>query len=234
MEINIPSSTEDLTLAQYQFLMGTLNTNKERGEYIVKEICKKDIALFEENTLISIYSTMMKLIERSNVKKDLTEVEGLKLPSNLLNIRVGHFIEIVNANPHKISLENSEIVAGCLFRKDWDKPYSADEILETAYKFRDMELTYAIVALNTMGELIAKLKDTYPLLYDAQIDEEAEISEEEDEGRKLYDMLMGLADRDFTKWNTAKDGFLGDAFVYLEEMKRDAIKQKLNEKQRGR
>ena len=79
-----------------------------------------------------------------------------------------------------------------------------------------------------------RLRDTYPLLYDDKVNEEAEIEKTEDEGRRLYDMLMGLANGEATKMFKAKCMRLGDAFVYLEELKKEKIKQRLNAKNKNR
>lgn len=230
MKVSIPDKTSELTLAQFQHLQGDLTTDDQRGAYILKEFSKKDPNKFSPEQRASIYLTMMKLFEKDSETELKTEIEGYKLPSHLLNITVGHFIEIVNADPDKESLERSEIIMGCLYRKDWSKDFSEEEILETAYFFRDQPLTYTLFGMVKMAELIFTLQETFPLLYDQRINQEANIPETEDEGRKLYDMLQALAGGKFIDWKASKNRLLKDAFVYLEEIKKQRIKEKLNEK----
>lgn len=232
VKVNIPSNTTDLTLGQFQHIMRDIRTNDQRGAYILKEFSKKNPDDFEPEKREAIFLTMMKLMEFDKVENLPTKIDGYKLPAHLLKIRVGHFIEIVNAQPDSENLDNAEIVAGCLFRKDWDADFSEEEILDTAYKFREKPLLYTLTAMLKMAELFQMLQETYPLLYDKQINKEAEIEETEDEGRRLYDMLQGLAGGQFINWRKAKNEILADAFVYLEEVKKEQIKQRLNEKNR--
>jgi len=175
----------------------------------------------------------MKLFENEGVFEPEKEIEGYHTPSELLKIRVGHFIEIVNADIDQVSMINAEILMGCFYRKDWDKDFSEEEILSTAEFFQTRPLREAIGGVILMSRLIQRLKDTYPLLYDDKVNEEAEIEKTEDEGRRLYDMLMGLANGEATKMFKAKCMRLGDAFVYLEELKKEKIKERLNAKNKN-
>ena len=210
--------------------MSDLTTDDQRGAYILKEFSKKDPDKFKKTHRESIYLTMMKLFERDVIKEIPDKIENLSTPAHILDIRVGHFIEIANARPDSKSLENAEIVAGCLYREDWSKDFSKEEIIDTALKFREYPLRYSLIAMVKMSELFLTLQDRYPLLYDQNIDKEAKIEKTEEEGRKLYDMLQGLTNNKFVDWDEAKNRTLADAFVYLEEVKKEAIKQKLNEK----
>lgn len=234
MKVRIPDNTTELTLKQYQFLMGNLNTNVERGEYIIKHFSKRDPDKFDDDTKSAVFLTMMKLFENEGSFEPEKEIEDYRIPSELLKIRVGHFIEIVNANIDQVSMVNAEMLMGCFYRKDWDKDFSEEEILSTAEFFQTRPLRETIGGVILMSRLIQRLKDIYPLLYDDKVNEEAEIEKTEDEGRRLYDMLMGLANGEATKMFKAKCMRLGDAFVYLEELKKEKIKERLNAKNKNR
>ena len=234
MKVKIPSKTSEVTLKQYQFMMGTLNTNTERGEYLIKHFAKRDPDLFDDDTKAAVFLTAIKYFELEKLEDCPENLDDYKLPNNLMNIKVGHFIEIVNAEININSFENAEIVAGCLWRKDWGKSFDKDEIIDTALWFQEQPLNYTIWSVLKMNELTSMLRETFPLLYDDQVSREANIEPEEDDGRRLYDMLMGLTDKRFIDWDEAKDRLLVDSFVYLEEMKKEVIKQRLNEKNKGR
>jgi len=234
MKVKIPDSTKEISLADYQFIMSNLNTDVERGEYIMDKFSKVNVDKFDDSVKASVFNTTMKLfeVEISKGIKPEDEYKGYSIPSELLRIKVGHFIEIVNASPDLETLEGAEIVAACFYRKDWEKGYSEKELEEVATYFRSQPLYYALGGLKLMSDLFERLRDVFPLLHDEQVNEEAGIEKVEDDGRKMYDMLMGLTQNRFIDWDEAKNRNIGNAFVYLEELKKEQIKQRLNNKNR--
>lgn len=233
MKVKIPDSSKEFTLEQFQTLMGKLKTNKERGEYILQEFSGKDISLFDDDTKTSVFLTVMSLLNQEKHGEPPKEIQGYKHPSNLLQIRVGHLLEIVNADVDGESLERAEILMGCFYRKDWSKDFSEEEIVKTMEFFLKRPMVESFAGVFLIKELMQTLRDVYPLLHDEQIDREVDMPESEDEGRKMYSMLNGLTNHKATEWDKAKNMMLKDAYVFLEEKKKEYLKEKLAQKQRG-
>jgi hypothetical protein len=213
--------------------MGKLLTNKERGEWLIKNFSKRDPAKFDDETKAAVFLTTYKLLDSSKSVSPQDKIGDYHLPQVLLRIKVGHFIEIINAVPDASTLEGAEIVMGCLYRKDWSKDYSEDEIVETAEYFLDRPLYDTIGGIVKMKELFNMLSERYPLLYDEKVNREADIEPVEDEETRQHDLLHTLSEGVFIRKNAVKNQIVADAFSHLEKLKEQAIKERLNAKQRG-
>lgn len=233
MKLKLPNKTSEITLKQYQHLMGRLITNKERGEWIIQNFSKRDPAKFDDDTKAAVFLTVIKLFESDQEVQKMGTIGEYSLPETLLSIRVGHFIEIVNAIPDKDSLEDAEIIMGCLYRKDWDKDYSEKEIVETALYFQDQPLLYTLCGILSMKELFDMLSERYPLLYDEKVNQEADIEPTEKEEDRQHEMLHTLSEGVFTRKRQALNETLAFAFSHLEQLKKQVIKERLNAKNRG-
>lgn len=234
MKLKIPNKTSEIQLKHYQHLMSNLITNKERGEWIIKNFSKRDPSKFDDNVKSSVFLTMLKLFESDKEIKAMPEIGEYRLPDNLLDIRVGHYIEIVNAIPDLESLMGADIVMGCLYRKDWSKDYSEKEIVDTAMFFLEQPLLYTLCGILTMKELFDTLHYSYPLLYDEKVNREADVEPTEDESDRQHELLHVLSEGVFIRKKEVKNRVLADAFSHLESIKKQVIKERLNEKAKNR
>lgn len=225
MVVRFPDSTKDITLEQMQSIEG------DKPKAFFENILKVDPQEFTEETMLAWYATFEHMIHMDKIalpEMGTKVVDGYYLPPHVLDIRVKHFIEIVNADIDKDNFRGLEVYAGCFYRKDWDKDYSDKEVMETANAFLKKPLYYSLVTSFLMADLVATLKATFPILYSRDPQE----GEEKEEGRKLYDMLNGLAKDDVTKWEQVESLKLGKAFAWLELKKKEMIEERLRTAQR--
>jgi len=216
MKLVIPDSLEEITLAEIQEI-SKVDDILEQAKVFFNTIVKKDASKFDDTTIIATLQTALNLWQTTISKEAFKEIGEYKLPKNLMDIRVGHLIELANIEVDQY--EGLELIAGCLYRKDWNKKFNSDEIIETAYAFRDMGADKALSASIAYNELMVQLRDTFPVLYSNK-------NEEKEEGRKMYSMLLGLSKDDATKWDAAKNIKVADAFIYLETKEIEFQKQK--------
>lgn len=175
--------------------------------------------------MIATYNLFRDSLDKEMIPAVPQRIGKLKLPSrnNLLKIQLQYFIEIVNARPNQDTYHNFELLTACFYREDWSKPFNDDELITNATWLNSQPLMYNLYGVILMQELFNLLRSTYPILYSKEQD-----AEDEEDGRKLYDMLNGLAKDDPTKWDDARNLTLETAFTYLEEKKLDYEKKRLN------
>mgnify|MGYP000023531290 CR=1 FL=1 len=215
MKLEIPEDFSEITLAEIQEITKEEDLTKQVAAFF--KVIKADVNLFKESDALAVYQTALSLWAKTKPSKPLKEINGYKLPSNLIDIRVGHLIELANIELN--DYEGAELVAGCFYRKDWSKPFDSDEIIETAYMFRDLGVDKSMSALLAYQELMETLRDLFPVLYNNK-------GEDKEEGRKMYSMLLALSKDDATKWDAAKSIKVSDAFTYLETKEIEFQKQK--------
>lgn len=209
-------------------LLGSYDDPIKQADYILESFCKvnpEDVAPEEKPALIS---TITYLITQNKLVSApySFETNGVvyKTLENLLNIKVRHFIELVNCDLKEDSFENYHLVAACLYREDWSKPFSEEETINNAKHFWSNSCKYGIWGVEMFTKLISLLRSTYPILY------EGKQEDKQSEGRRAYSMLNGLAKDDPTKWEAAENLELWRAFVWMEEKEI----QRQNEKQQQR
>lgn len=214
MNITIPESLEEITLEQL-IELGNITEPLEQANYILKELCKVDPAKVHPDDKLPVLATMNHLLsEDKPVSAPYSfETNGKTFSTlkNLLNIKVRFFIELVNSKINGESLNNYHLVAACLYREDWSKPFNEDEIIENATMFYESSSKYSFWGVEKYSTLVSLLQSTYPILY------EGKQELKESEGRRAYSMLNGLAKDDPTKWKEAEELELWRAFVWMEE-----------------
>lgn len=203
-------------------------TPKQGAKLLFKEVLKvhNPTKLFNEEVMIATLSTMFVLMskQKRGEPEDNKEYKLPRFPDNtidLLSIPVKSFIEMINADI-KEDFTNYEILCGCLWRKDWSKPINDNEIIETALHFREQPFIYALWAAELMNKTTKTLQETYPILYEGG-------EESKSEGRRLVDLVDGLAQNDVTKWEAVENITLKRAFTYLEQCKIRALNEKKEE-----
>lgn len=206
--------------------VGKLETDKEIIDYVVEELVqtKGDKTKIDEITKESIVATIFDLINSKQLPevKNSFEIDGRTFycPDLLLDIKVKHFIEIVNLDLNEDNYENCHMLTACLYREDWNKAWSNSEYIANATLFYESSCKYAIWALQKYSELISLLRRTFPILY------ENKHEDKENEGRRAYALLNGLATDDPTKWETAGDLKLETAFAWMEQKEIERDRQK--------
>lgn len=223
---NVTENSLEITLAEIQQMGGDISDN-QRADIFFKNILKVEPSLFYYPQKIAGLQTFLTMLQAEK----LGEPENYKcysFPDMMLDVRVGHLKEMVNIDPDPYFHVGSEIVAGCMYRKDWTKGFDDKEIIETATYFRDKPLRYTIYAMMKFKELVDLLKELYPILYDKHENEPAE--EREDDGRRMYDMVISLAKDDPTKIEQVENMRLSRAFPYMEEKKIQFIKKQMNQR----
>ena len=226
MKIKIPSSSLEITLAEIQQMGGDLSDN-QRADIFFKNIAKVEPSLFPDENKIAALQTFLTMLQVEKLGEPQS-YKGYSFPEMMLDVRVGHLKEMVNIDPDPLFHVGSEIVAGCMYRKDWSKPFDEKEILETATYFHSQPLRYTVYAMMKFKELVDLLKELYPLLYDHHESEPTE--EREDDGRRMYDMIINLAKDDPTKIEQVENMKLSRAFPYMEEKKKQFIKKQMNQR----
>lgn len=175
--------------------------------------------------MIAAYNIFRDSLDREMIEAVPQRIGKLKLPArdNLLKIHLQYFIEIVNCDVSIDTYQGLELLTACFYREDWNKPYDDEELLINATWLNSQPLMYNLYGVILMQNLFKTLKEVYPILYTNSGE-----SEDEEEGRKMYDMLNGLAKDDPTKWDAARNLRLETAFAYLEEKKLEFEKKRLN------
>lgn len=217
MKVKVPTTLEDITLEQVQSITESEDLTIQADTFLI-EYSKVDPLLFDDETKLAIWQTAIKMLSENELSKPKEVIGKYRLPTKTLSIKVGHLIELVN-----IALDGYnglELIAGCIYRKDWSLPYSESEIIETAHHFRTLPIIHSVHAQLFYQDIITDLKEIYPILY------EGKQEEEQDTGRKMYDLLLSLSNQDFTKWSAVRNEIVSDAFLFLETKKIEYDKQK--------
>lgn len=218
MIVKAPTTLEDITLEQVQSITESEDLVIQADTFFI-EYCKVDPLMLDPTDKFLKWQAVVKMLNEDEVGKPFKVVGKYKLPPETLSIRVGHLIEL--ANVVLDGYNGFELIAGCIYRKDWDLPYSEVEIKETAYHFRTLPLINSVHAQMFYQEIITDLKEIYPILYEGNKSEEVE-----DDSRKMYDLLLSLSNQDFTKWGLVRNEIVSDAFLFLETKKIEYDKQK--------
>jgi len=214
MKITIPESLEEMTLEQL-IELGDIKDATEQADYVIKEICKVNPDKVHPEDKLPILATINHYMTENKVSSAPLhfETNGRKFSTlkNLLNIKVRHFIELVNSKVDGDSLSNYHLVAACMYREDWSKEFDEDEVIDNAGMFYESSSKFSFWGVEKYSELVSLLQSTYPILY------EGKQENKESEGRRAYSMLNGLAKDDPTKWKVAENLELWRAFVWMEE-----------------
>ena len=224
MKIRIPDSPEEITLEQMQHLGFPKPPHTTSWEVFFKEILKLDPALFFEADMVKAYSIFLDKITNYQIKEIPKKISIGSLPESLINIKVGHLIEIVNVEVNETTLFGSNILAACFYRKDWSKEFNENEIIKGANELIKKPLIFSMYGIILKQQLFFELNEIFPILYDKGETED----DAPDNGRKSYDLLNGLAKDNPLDWDRAKNLSVATAFAYLEQKKIEAIKNKLN------
>lgn len=216
-------SVSKFPLEKIQMLGGD-TTMIEKADIFFTHFAKQNPILFPDaNKLAALQTWLLRIGVEEKPKP--SNVGEYKLPNRLLNVRVGHFKEMVNVEIDEF-LIGAEVIAGCMYRKDWDRDFSEEEIIETALYFRKQPLLHTLWAIHSFEELVKLLKENYPILYD---DHPAMPNKEsEDDGRRMYDLIIGLAKDQATEIEAAENLKLSTAFPYMESKKIAELKKALN------
>lgn len=203
-----------------------------RATSFFREIVKESPNLFEREVVESAYQLFVTMVEADpigNPPKKIGFFKPLYLPKHLLDMQVRYLIELVNCNANPETYEHFEVVAACFYRRNWKKPFNADEFEATQERFKKMPLLYSAWGIKLYGELIQLLKDTYPILYDDQLVKD----EPEDDGVKMYDLLDALSKENPNAWEESENLPLWRAFRWMEVQKEKAIIQENKMKRNG-
>lgn len=175
------------------------------------------------------YVHMLQLLEEHKMESAQTSIviDGFTYTclENLLEIPFKYFIELVNQRIEEDDFTNWNSIAACLYRRDWTQPFDPSEWISNAKLFWTSSCKIGFWGIEKFNELISLLKQTYPILY-----ENGKEDEEQEEGRRAYNMLNAVAKDDPTKWAEAETLPLWRVFAWL-ELKEI---QHQNEKQRKR
>lgn len=194
-----------------------------RAQGFFRIVLKQNPALFPPSSVVATYETCYTTMMAEAIPLPPEKYKGYRLPKHLLDIHTGYFIEMVNADANLETFEGLDVLAACFYRKDWSEDYNEKELEDSSEYFQKKDLTLARWAWHLFDELCQTLRDTYPLLYQNEKD-----SKEVEEGRKLYDMLNALSQDNPNEWRRTKNLPLSTSFAYLEEKKKDYLKQKMN------
>lgn len=210
-------------------MLGQAETTQQKAQVFFDTILKIDYDIIDEEDALDTYLAFKHILQNESIEIP-TEFKGYKLPprNNLLKIRLQHFIELVNCDIQPEKFIGLEVSTACFYRKDWNKEYDEDELIDFATKLNGMPLYYSLFGVALFQQLILTLKETYPILYQSPKDVDGNEVQESEEGRKLYDMLNGLAGDDVTKWGAARNLTLETAFTFLEQKKIESEKKRLN------
>lgn len=198
-------------------------------EAFFNKVLKIEYDTIDEDDALDTYLAFEYALHNESIEI-LNEFKGYKLPprQNLLKIRLQHFIELVNCDIQPERFMGLEVSTACFYRKDWSKEYDEDELIDFATKLHSMPLYYSLFGIALLQQLTVTLRETYPILYQSPKDASGNEVQESEEGRKLYDMLNGLAGDDVTKWGAARNLTLETAFTFLEQKKIESEKKRLN------
>lgn len=144
--------------------------------------------------------------------EDSFELKGVTyhLPSNLLNTKLGHYIEAINAKTKEGSYENWNLLAACIYREDHSKPFNEDELINNAILFWQSSCKIGYWGVKKYSELITLLRITFPILYESKGS-----TADKDEGVRGYEMLNSVANNQVLKWEDAKNIRLANVFHWL-------------------
>lgn len=213
--------------------LGLENQLTKKADFLCDEIIGKDSSLLSYPIKIAMYEKFMELMLESQIPipNDVGKYKLLKFPDgsiDYLGLRVKQFIEIANAEIDINTFNGLEILCGCVYRKDWNKPITDYEIIETAMYFLKQPFTYSLWAFYVYKELMETMKRTYVNLYN---DESK--PEKEETGRQMDNMLNALSGDDVTKWELVYQQEIKTVFRYLENKKIEQLKSMREKEMRG-
>lgn len=208
-------------------MLGKIEDTTEQAKYFAENICKISADVFlNETEMLKLYAHFVLEIKdyKAEVKREI-EVNGkvFKAPDPINDILVGHYVELINTEINEEDYQDMHIVSACIFREDWSKPFSEEEIVRNAQMFYEHTADVAYFSSMLYIELLNLLKEINPILYESK-------GGYDDSPRKGYDMINILANNDFTKWDNVKNVKLSKAMTFLERIEI----QRRNEEQRQR
>lgn len=213
-------------------------SDAEMAEYFIKEICNIDPNIIPPSEQIKAFKTWYSKLEYSQeVPPSSFKVNGKKLSlpiiefkgkevDNLLNIKLGYLIELVNLDIDLEKFKGIDNVAALLYREDWDKPFDVQEYIDTAVMFESLPCKYSLYGMTKYNELILTLKNTYPILYEDN-------EEGKTDGTKLTELLIAASGDNPSNFDQARNAKVSDVFTWMVEKKKKYINEKLKmQKQR--
>ena len=186
---------------------------------------------FNNDALIALWMTVVKMLHDTPAKKYRKRIGQYRLPVDLTMIRVGAYIELCNLDLEEFN--DLPYALGVFYRKDHDKPYSLNELIETGSELEKKSLEVGMFGAQLSSELIEILMDRFPILFPPRRSKENKKPVKKVNERKAYDMLMSLTDEKFIDWDVAKQKTLADAFVFLEEKRKKQIKMEMDRAQKA-
>lgn len=209
-------------------MLGRIEETLDQAKYFCENMCNVPPDVLRDDTeALKLYAHFVVEIKeyKAEIKREFTiGKKTFKAPDPLNDILVGHYVELINTEINDEDFEDMHIAAACIFREDWSKPYSEEEIIQNAQLFYTHTADVAYFASHLYVELLNLLKEINPILY------ESKGGGYDDSPRKGYDMINILAGNDFTKWDNVKDVKLSKAMTFLERLEI----QRRNEEQRQR
>ena len=95
MKLVIPDTLEEVTLAEIQEI-SKVDDILEQARVFFDTIVKKDPNKFDDANLIATLQTALNLWKSTIPEEPFKTIGKYKLPNNLMDIRVGHLIELAN------------------------------------------------------------------------------------------------------------------------------------------
>ena len=221
--------------------LGSAKDPLKQIEIFSREICKIDPEKYDPIDLANIFRQWFERVDyraeeapfefkigKRTFKSHYIEVEGEKVQTLLL-MPLAFLIEASEVKIEDGTLNNIDNLTALMYREDWTKDFSVEEYFSNAKFFNKQPTKYSLFGLKKFRELILTLKNTYPLLY-----QNHEADTDKEDSRKMFDMLNAIASDDPTKYTKARRVKIQDAFVWMENKKKEAIKRKHEELARPR
>ena len=202
-------------------LLGSAETIEEKIAIFFKHI-DKNPNLFTIEKQMAVVSTFLKLIEMDDIGEppELIKTKDGKryLIKELLKMPFKFFIELLNVELTD-DLKYFHAIPALFYRKDWTKPYSDEEYLESQQLFHKEQFRYTLWAMKVFDNLIVTLKENYPILYKGG-------SNIEESGRRMYSVLRRISNGDITKMEDVEKLKLWRVMSWLEQEEIEYINQK--------
>lgn len=206
--VKIPTKLTDMSFQDMIYITQPKSFAVQCNRYL-ERYAKEDSKDFSKETRIALIQTVYSMLSKCKNPKKLKKIGDFKLPNDLLKISVGDLIELSNLEPDEYT--SVAFMFGVFYKKEHKPQFSEEAILEGANFLMDKTLKEVVMVQQVYLEFIEQLKFRFPILF------EGESKEDKTEGRKAYDILMTLCDNKFVDWNKAKNMYVMDAFIFLEE-----------------
>lgn len=236
MKIKVNTSIGEIQLLILQRLISETDVEKQCRIFI-EEICKQKFNDFPEYEIAKAYKywfeSLTYQVEEPPYSFKLNgktfhscylELDKQKY-STPLNMQLAFLIEAANVEHDIEKFKDIDNIAALLYREDWEKPFNQKEYLSNAMTFEKSAAKYSLWGLTKYNELILTLKNTFPILYDEENEDNGKT-----DGRKMFDLLNAVAGDNPSQFETARSTTIGDCFTWMEQKKIESIKRKLNKR----